>query len=148
MKDQVMLGNVMLHAIDGKHERTFTAPCLDTKASGENYLDTIKSEFIAIKAAGGGVTADMTSPDPYAVGVVFPVDATGADLIAQVKEAAQKGTMINFTFHGIGGDHLAASSEAHEELLKYLAKHKDIYWVDTFANIMTYVKSEQKNLSR
>lgn len=144
LKDQIVLGNIMLHAIDGKQERTFTTPCVDVKAGGENYIDAIKSEFVAIKAAIGGVTPDMWALDPYAVGVDVPADVTGQQLIAVVKEAAKKGTMANFTFHGIGGDHLSVSNEAHTELLKYLADNKSIYWVDTFVNIMTHVKEQHK----
>jgi hypothetical protein len=51
--------------------------------------------------------------------------------------------MVNFTFHGIGGDHLVTSVAAHNELVQYLAKHKDIYWTDTFLNIMKHVKTQQ-----
>lgn len=141
---QIRVANTMLHAIDGKTERTFTTPCGDLKAAGEYYIPLIKSEFLAIKSAAGGVTPDMKTLDPYAVGVDTPFNVTGKQLIAQVKEAAKKGTMVNFTFHGIGGDHLSTSKEAHEELVKYLADNKDIYWTDTFINIMKYVKEQQK----
>lgn len=144
MKDQVVMANAMLYAIDGKRERTFTAPCIDKEAGGQNYIDAIKSEFVAIKLEGGGVTADMNSLDPYGVGVDFPADVTGQHLIDIVKQAAAKGTMANFTFHGVGGDQLTTSAEAHAELVKYLADNKDIYWVDTFVNEMKYVKANQK----
>jgi peptidoglycan/xylan/chitin deacetylase (PgdA/CDA1 family) len=144
MKDQVLLANTFLYAIDGKRERTFTAPCIDKNAGGKNYIDAIKSEFVAIKVESGGVTPDMNKLDPYAVGVAFPTNVTGQQLIDIVKEAAEKGTMANFTFHGVGGDHLSTSVEAHEELVKYLAAHKDIYWVDTFVNEMKYVRAHQK----
>jgi peptidoglycan/xylan/chitin deacetylase (PgdA/CDA1 family) len=145
MKDQLVLANTMLYAIDGKAERTFTAPCIDTKAGGENYINAVKSEFVAIKAAGGdGVTPDMNTLDPYNVSVAFPSNVTGEQLIAVVKAAAEKGTMANFTFHGINGDHLSTSNEAHEQLLKYLADNKKVYWTDTFVNIMTYVKQQAK----
>ncbi|RZA01221.1 MAG: polysaccharide deacetylase [Moraxellaceae bacterium] len=144
MKDQVLMANTMLYAIDGKRERTFTAPCIDKNAGGQNYIDAIKTEFVAIKLESGGVTPDMNKLDPYAVGVAFPAGVTGQQLIDIVKEAAAKGTMANFTFHGVGGDHLTTSVEAHEELVKYLAAHKDIYWVDTFVNEMKYVKAHQQ----
>lgn len=144
MQDQVKVANNFLYAIDGKTERTYTPPCIDLKAGGENYVDGLKSEFVAIKASFGGVTPDMNTLDPYAVPVDFPSDATGEQLIAVVKEAAAKGTMANFTFHGIGGDHIVVSKEAHEELVKYLAANKDIYWTDTFVNIMKYVKTQQQ----
>lgn len=143
MQDQVKVTNSFLHAIDGKTERTYTPPCIDLNAGGANYVDGLKSEFVAIKAVGGGVTPDMKTLDPYRVGVDFPSNVTGAQLIAVVKEAAAKGTMANFTFHGVGGDHLVVSKEAHDELLKYLADHKDIYWTDTFVTIMKYVKEQQ-----
>lgn len=143
MQDQVKVTNAFLHAIDGKTERTYTPPCIDLNAGGANYVDGLKSEFVAFKAMGGGVTPDMKTLDPYRVGVDFPTNVTGEQLIAVVKEAAAKGTMANFTFHGVGGDHLTVSNEAHEQLLKYLADNKDIYWTDTFVNIMKYVKEQQ-----
>jgi len=142
LKDQVTLANTMLYAIDGRRERTFTAPCGDVLAGGENYLPAVQSGFVAIKAGtGGGAVPSMATLDPYLVPVVAPVGLTGQQLIAMVKEAADKGTMIAFTFHGIGGDHLANSSAAHEELVKYLADNRKLYWTDTFLNIMKYVKS-------
>lgn len=144
MKDQVIMANTMLYSIDGKRERTFTAPCIDKEAGGQNYIDAVKSEFVAIKLEGGNVVPDMNKLDPYAVPVAFPAGVTGQQLIDIVKEAAAKGTMANFTFHGVGGDHLTTSAEAHDELLKYLAANKDIYWVDTFVNEMKYVKANQK----
>ena len=35
MRDQVLLGNTMLEAIDGRRERTYTAPCGDMLASAD-----------------------------------------------------------------------------------------------------------------
>lgn len=143
MQDQVKVTNAFLHAIDGKTERTYTPPCIDLNAGGKNYVEGLKSEFVAIKGQSGGVTPNMYALDPYSVGVDFPTGVTGEQLIAVVKEAAEKGTMANFTFHGIGGDHMTVSSEAHEQLLKYLADNEKIYWTDTFVNIMKYVKEQQ-----
>lgn len=144
MDDQVALANTMLYAIDGKRERTYTAPCIDKNAGGKNYIDAIKPRFVAIKLESGGVTPDMNKLDPYAVSVYFPSGTSGQQLVEIVKEAAVKGTMANFTFHGVGGDHASVSVEAHEELLKYLATHQEIYWVDTFINEMKYVKMHQQ----
>jgi len=69
------------------------------------------------------------------------VGLTGQQLIALVKEAGARGTMLNLTFHGIGGDYLTVSKEAHEELVRFLAAHKDEYWTDTFLNIMKYARA-------
>jgi peptidoglycan/xylan/chitin deacetylase (PgdA/CDA1 family) len=140
---QIRVGNTLLTAIDGQSERTFTAPCGDLLAGGENYLGPIKGDFVAIKSAAGGVVADMATLDPYAVGVDAPSEVTGAQLIDLVQRAARAGTMVNITFHGIGGDYLSVSRQAHEELLNHLATHRGVYWTDTFINIMQYVKAQQ-----
>lgn len=145
LAEQIELANTMLYAIDGRRERTFTAPCGDLLASGENYLPAIRAQFVAIKASiGRGAVPSMAALDPYLTPVVIPVGLTGQQLIAMVKEAEARGTMIAFTFHGIGGDHLSNSSAAHEELVKYLAEHRNVYWTDTFLNIMQYVKAQRQ----
>jgi hypothetical protein len=51
--------------------------------------------------------------------------------------------MVNFTFHGIGGDYLSISADAHQELVRFLAEHRDQYWTDTFLNIMVHVKQQR-----
>ena len=53
--------------------------------------------------------------------------------------------MANLTFHGIGGDHLAVSAEAHEALLAHLAAHPDVYWVATFRDIMRWVRTRERD---
>jgi hypothetical protein len=75
--------------------------------------------------------------------VAAPEGLSGAQLIALVQQAAERGTMVNFTFHGIGGDYLTTSAQAHEELVRYLADNRRLYWTDTFLNIMTYVKKQR-----
>src|SRR3546814_1761513 len=129
MRYQVLLANAMLAAIDGRHERTFTVPCGDAVADGGNYVDLVAPDFVAIKLGSGAVVPDMAQLDPHAVTVEAPVGATGAQLIALVEEAGRRGTMVNFTFHVIGGDHLSVSTAAHAELLDYLSRHRDEYWV-------------------
>ncbi len=144
MQDQVLLANTMLTAIDGRRERTYTAPCFDVKALGGDYLPALHARFVAIKAGPGpGVPASMAAVDPYRVASVAPVGASGAELIALVKQAGERGTMIAFTFHGIGGDHLSVSTQAHEELVRFLAAHRQVYWTDTFLNIMKHVRQQQ-----
>ena len=149
MRDQVMVANSMLYAIDGKRERTYTVPCGDVvaggAAGGASYLPAIAPEFVAIKAGGDdAVTASMAALDPYAVTVLAPEGLSGQQLIALVRQGAARGTMVNFTFHGIGGDYLTTSAEAHAELVKYLADNRKTYWTDTFLNIMTYVKKQRR----
>ncbi|MBS7455562.1 polysaccharide deacetylase family protein [Coralloluteibacterium stylophorae] len=143
MAAQVRLANVMLHAIDGRDARTLTVPCGDAVAADGSYLPQVRAEFVAIKYGRGAVAPDMDSLDPWAVTIEAPVGASGADLIALVDAAVARGTMLNLTFHGIGGDHLGVSTEAHEQLLAHLAAHRDSIWTDTFLAIMRHVRTEQ-----
>lgn len=144
MRDQVLLANTMLAAIDGKNERTFTAPCGDVEAQGGDYLPLVQSSFVAVKAGHGpGIPASMAAVDPARVASIGPVNMSGAELIALVKQAGKQGTMVAFTFHGIGGDHLSVSREAHEELVRFLAAHRKEYWSATFLDIMRHVRQEQ-----
>jgi peptidoglycan/xylan/chitin deacetylase (PgdA/CDA1 family) len=144
MRDQIALANTMLTAIDGQHERTFTAPCGDTMATGRDYLASVRSAFVAIKVgSGNGVIDTLASLDLLAVPVSAPVNMTGAELIAIVRQAAQRGTMVNLTFHGIGGDYLDVSANAHEELIRFLADNRRLFWTDTFLNIMKHVRKQQ-----
>ena len=143
MRDQVLLANTFLHAIDGKRERTFTPPCGDVIASGENYVQSLRSAFVAFRTEGATVVAKMSEVDPYRVGAVAYTNVTGLQLIAIVKQAAARGTMANLTFHGVGADYLAVSRDAHDELVRYLAENRRTYWTDTFVSIMKYVRARQ-----
>jgi len=148
MAEQIMVGNTMLAAIDGRRERTYTVPCGDTMALAPggraSYLRAVAGQFVAIKSTGGqAVTPSMAALDPYAVTVLAPEGLSGKELIALVREAGERGTMVNFTFHGVGGDYLVTTAAAHEELVRYLAEHRQTYWTDTFLNIMTYVKKQK-----
>jgi hypothetical protein len=107
------------------------------------YIDAVSDQFVGIKLVGGTVVPDMLALDTQAVPVHVPVDASGAELIALVEEAGRQGTMVNFTFHGIGGDHLSVSNAAHEELLAFLDAHRDTYWTATFLEQMRWVRTRQ-----
>ena len=143
MRAQLQLAGTLLHALDGSTEFTFTAPCGDRMAKDGNYIDAVKDQFLGIKLVGSGAIPDMWALDRAAVPVAVPVGTSGAELIAMVEEAGRLGTMVNFTFHGIGGDHLSVGNDAHEELLAFLATHRDRYWTDTFRNQMRWVRDRQ-----
>jgi peptidoglycan/xylan/chitin deacetylase (PgdA/CDA1 family) len=143
MQAQVELANTMLHAIDGSTEFTLTAPCGDRIAADGDYIARVRDLFVGVKLGWGAVVPDMRTLDRGAVPVVTPSGVSGAELIAMVEEAGRRGTMVNFTFHGIGGDHLSVSNEAHEALLAYLARHRDRYWTATFREQMRWVRDHE-----
>lgn len=144
MRDQVLVANTMLAALDGRAERTYTVPCGDRLAAGRDYLPGIRAAFVGIKAGeNDGVVASMAELDPLAVPVLAPAGLSGKELIAIVERAGARGTMANFTFHGVGGDYLTTSKEAHDELVAWLAAHRGEYWTDTFVTLMRYVRTQQ-----
>lgn len=142
MLREVSTANTFLTAIDGEKERTFTAPCGEIQVSDGDYTKVLKEHFIGIKSGITDQIKPLKDIDPYAVNIWTPVGVSGQDLINYVKKAEQQGSIANITFHGIGGDHMSVSPEAHKELLQYLDNNRDIYWVDTFANIMTHYHQE------
>ena len=44
-----------------------------------------------------------------------------------------------------GTEAVKSESQAHVELLVYLEAHRDACWTDTFLDIMTYVKANQRH---
>ena len=128
MVADIKTANAFLHALDGKTQRTFTPPCMDKLAKGENYWPAIKDKFVSIKGDDKRLEKKARWLMPY--------DVTGTALIEQLKENSTAGGFVSFTFHGVGGDHLAVSKEAHDQLLDYLATHSDIYYVDSYINIV------------
>lgn len=127
MVEEVKTANVFLNAIDGQTERTYTAPCGDQLAGGNNYISEVKKLFVAIK--GQGLNSGRSV-------LWAPADVSGQDLIDYIQNTPSETKLINILFHGIGGDYLAVSTEAHEELLRFLSKNKKKYYVDSYINIM------------
>ena len=59
MEAEVVMANTILHAIDGRDERTFTPPCADELAGGQNYVDAVASLFVGIKSRDEGAAAQL-----------------------------------------------------------------------------------------
>ncbi len=130
MVEEVSTANTFLKAIDGKTERTFIPPCGDVLAGGKEYLSKVSELFLAIK--GQGIETGFSA-------FWGPSDVTGKELINYLKNIPSDVKLVNIGFHGVGGDYLSVSSEAHTELIGYLAENSHIYYVDTYINIMKHV---------
>ena len=128
---EVIAANVFLQAMDGETQRTFTAPCNDLLASGENYLPLVEEKFVAVKGHERGFAEGDNL-------LWAPVDVSGEELIAFVRDNTRDGVLLHLLFHGVGGDYLSVSADAHEALLQFLADNRDTYWVDTYRNIMLH----------
>jgi peptidoglycan/xylan/chitin deacetylase (PgdA/CDA1 family) len=133
MLTEIAVMNTMLTAVDGKPTHTMATPCGAHMAGGTDYLPALrKSGTVKYDRGVGG-----TPGDPLDVpSVWFAGNATAADMIKAVEEAEKTGGMIVFGFHGVGGDYLTTSAEAHAGFLAWLKAHKSTVWVAPFATVM------------
>lgn len=142
VQEQVIAANTWLQSLDGRTKRTFTPPCLDLQAGGQDFVKALQPQFVAYRAAGPGLVTDTAQLDPYAMPVYFVEGMSGEQLIALVEKAAAQGALVSLLFHGVGAEHLSVTREAHDQLLDHLAKHKARFWTDSFVNIMENARKQ------
>lgn len=142
VQEQITAANTWLQALDGRSERSFTPPCLDMAAGGQDFAQALRPQFVAYRAAGPGMVSDTTALQPYAMPVYFVEGMSGPQLIALVEQAAARGALVSLLFHGVGAEHLSVTREAHDALLDHLARHKARFWTDSFVNIMKNARSQ------
>jgi hypothetical protein len=147
LRDEIAAMNTTLLAIDGETVRTLAYNCCDTTAGGQSYVDAIRPLFLAARAGEDRIAADVSALDPMLVPSWAATDVTGAQLIAFAQQAVAAGGLAVFQFHGIGGEWISVSREAHRELLAWLAANRQTVWADTFKRVMTHVTAEQKRLT-
>jgi peptidoglycan/xylan/chitin deacetylase (PgdA/CDA1 family) len=139
--------NDFLFAVDGKMRRPFAYPCAESLAGGKDYVDTLRKYGLSSYARYGGdstaIIADFKQVDPLRVpSYGLEGGETGSQLIAFVKRVQQRGGMGVIMFHGIGGDYITVSAEAHRQLLDYLKKNEKGLWVVPFQQAMDYLSKK------
>ncbi len=145
---EIEVMNNYLFAVDGKGAHTYAYPCTETHVGGKDYVDAMRKHGI-IKYAriGGDANAEITDfkhLDPLLVPSYGLEDHTTADkLIAFVKRVQATGGMGIFMFHGVGGDYITTSAQAHRELLAYLKENQKDIWITTFQQAMDYVMANK-----
>lgn len=142
VQEQVIAANTWLQSLDGKTRRTFTPPCFDMQAGGQDFAAALRPHFVAYRAAAPALTTDTAQLDPYAMPAYFVEGWTGAQLIELVEKAAAQGALVSLLFHGVGAEHLSVTREAHDQLLDHLAKHKSRFWTDSMVNIMENARKQ------
>jgi peptidoglycan/xylan/chitin deacetylase (PgdA/CDA1 family) len=139
MLAEIQTMNTMLTAIDGKLQHAYGPPCGDIEAGGENFIAALEASGLSTFIRDERATP-VAAHGPPMQGIGF-VEASGADMIAWVEQVRAQGGGGIIVFHGIGGDYLSVSAEAHAELVAYLAAHNDEIWTTTFSEAMAYVKA-------
>jgi hypothetical protein len=60
-------------------------------------------------------------------------------MIRWVENTRRTGRAGVIVFHGVGGDYLSVSGEAHQQLVAYLKAHEREIWTATFSEVMRAV---------
>lgn len=146
---EIEVMNRFLFAVDGNTARTYAYPCAETIVGGKSYVDTLRKYGLVKYARVGGdassVITDFKHLDLLQIPSFGLEDNTPADqLIAFVKQVEKSGGMGIFMFHGIGGDYITTSAQAHQQLIDYLKKNKKDIWVTTFQQAMDYATKVNK----
>lgn len=142
LRNELYTANTLLHAVDGKNERTFGYTCSDFEVHNMNFIDSIRHMFVAARS-DGLIPETIDQVDIHFAPSWGVVDPTGEQLIEYVKKAQERGTIAIFMFHSVGGGYLNVSAEAHRELLAYLRSNNKVIWTDTFINVMKYIKENR-----
>jgi peptidoglycan/xylan/chitin deacetylase (PgdA/CDA1 family) len=146
--DEIRAMNNFLKAIDGKEKRTFAFPCGDTKIHDTAYMEGLQGDFIAARGVSG-VMSTIDKVNLYDFPGLMVNGQSGEELIAMVKQAMQKGALLVFLFHGVGGEHgLNVSLPAHRQLLQFLKKNQTDIWVAPLVEVAEYVRNNQSKTKR
>lgn len=144
MLREIEQANVLLTAIDGRGRHGMATPCGQSSAGGVDYLEALRASGLVTYVRGvsvetGDLSADVSAMDPMRVPAkAFDETVTGAELIAWVQQAVEGGGLTVLLFHGVGGEHLPVSADAHAELLDWLAAHRDLVWTTTLQDALAH----------
>jgi hypothetical protein len=144
MLREIAVMNNLLFAIDGRTERTYSVPCSQALVGGEDYVDALRASGLVLAVrtggTGNGIIADPAVLDPFRVpSRSFTEINDGADLIAFAEDVLRSDGMGVYMFHGVGGDYLAVSAEAHQALVRWLAARRGEIWVAPFGEVMKHI---------
>ena len=143
MVTELRIANTLLTAVDGDSNRTYGYTCSDILAGGIDFSGKITHLFDGARTGGNTVPESIDQLNLYLVPSFVGKGDSSKKFIDFVEKAAEKRTLAVFMFHGIGGANLITSREAHKELLEYLTKHQDRFWVTTFGEMVRYVSANR-----
>ena len=129
--------NDLLQALDGKTVHAFATPCDQHIVGGQDYLAPMMKAHLA------SYIRDQRTIPLDTIAYTGFTDKSGADMIAFVSGVLRKGGGGVIVFHGVGGDYLKVSAEAHQQLVNYLKAHEHEIWTTTFSQVMSRASAKQ-----
>lgn len=149
MLKEIEQQNVLLAALDGRERHGFATPCGQTLAGGADYIAPLRASRLVtyvrgVSATSADLAIDAASRDLMRIPARgFAEGTTGDQLIAYAREAEAAGGIAVFLFHGVGGDHLAVSVEAHRMLVDWLKAHRRDVWTTTFSQALDWERAHR-----
>ena len=146
---EIAIMNSVLFGIDGQETRSYSAPCSQTLVGGVDYTEALRRTGVFKYLRTGGdpsnsVITDFATLDPFKVPSWGPTDSPdGPRLVAYVERVRQAQGLGVLQFHGVGGEYLSVSADAHGKLLAHLLAHPDV-WVAPFAEVMDHVMAHRR----
>lgn len=147
MLKEIAQQNVLLTALDGKRTHGLATPCGETRAGGVDYLEPLRAAGLVTYARGVATTPDdlranVASVDPMHIpSRGFAEGTTTAQLIDFAREAQAGHGWAVYLFHGIGGDDLQVSNEAHRAFVAWLRANRRDVWVTTLQGALDWAKA-------
>lgn len=141
--DEIHLANDILHAMDGKTDRSFAYTCGDTKAGNTSFVNEIKDDFVAARGVERS-NNKLYQTDLFSLTTFSVNNHSMAQLIGAVEKARSENAYLVFLFHGVGGEHdLDCDERNHLMLLEYLKRIEEDVWIAPVVEISTYIKKHQ-----
>jgi peptidoglycan/xylan/chitin deacetylase (PgdA/CDA1 family) len=111
-----------------------------------NYETMTATYFIAGRTCSGAIVP--ATPSNFYQISSFVLGSSGinttAGIIAKHDQAASSGGWAVYLIHAVdgseGGGYSPLSSTILDESLQYLDAHREVFWVDTFLNVVKYIK--------
>jgi peptidoglycan/xylan/chitin deacetylase (PgdA/CDA1 family) len=122
----------------------FAYPCGESALGagmGLSYVPLIKKMFIAARGIKSNC-ADPVKVDLHNV-PSYGVECGADGMIKIVEEARAKNGWAVFLFHGIGGEYISVTTEAHRLLLEYLHENRLDIYIERFGTVSGYIKHQK-----
>lgn len=146
--------NVLLTAIDGAADHGFGTPCGNAIAGGRDYLGALRAKGIVSYIRTGDAGAGDAQTKAADIDVMhiparsFPENVTGQQLIDYAREAEAGGGLAVFVFHGVAGEYLNVSDQAHRELVTWLAAHRREIWIARLSDVADWSRKQARPQSK
>jgi len=144
MRAELEQTRVLLEGLGARAPYTFAYPCGETRigAPAESYVPLVSELFLAAR----GVEPRIADPwgEPLELVPAFDGAREPRELLALCEQAEATGGWLVLLFHGVGGDHLAVTLEAHDALLEHLARRRESLWTGNFRDVASHVRAQRR----